>query len=333
MTPFFGYICSVKSAINIFTELNHRISGSLPLNILKDAVAENHWFYTIEIRCAIDAICRTMLSRNALEKWGLNYPELQNKEQRSVLIVMAGNIPLVGFFDLLCVIMAGDRALVKPSHKDRVLMEWIIGELRYIEPMIPIYICYDEEVTPDRVIATGGESAVRYFREKYRNTPTLLRGSRHSLAVISSELEDITGLERDIYTYSGLGCRNVSMIFIPKKYDITKIPAFATNNKYRNNYFQNKALLTLSGIEFIDNGVSCFVESREFPSQISTISIVRYSTIEEVERWIEEHDNEIQCIVANKKRIEHPRRVDFGEAQYPTLFDYADGVDTMKFLL
>ncbi|MFR9635742.1 MAG: acyl-CoA reductase [Rikenellaceae bacterium] len=323
----------MKSAIDIFIELKNRISGNLPLDILHNAVRENSWFSTIEIRNAIDAICRTMLTRKALEEWMLNYPELPSKEPKSTLIVMAGNIPLVGFFDLLCVIMAGDRAIVKPSHKDRVLMEWIIGEMQFIEPMIPIYICYDDSVTPDRVIATGGESAVRYFRERYNSTPTLLRGSRHSVAIIRSEDEMLDGLERDIYLYSGLGCRNVSMIFAPEGYDITLIPQSTINQKYNNNYLQNRALLKLNEVDFTDSGISCLVESYELPSQISTISIARYTDIDEVEGWVEEHDHKIQCIVANKETIDHPRRVNFGAAQYPTLNDYADGIDTMKFLL
>lgn len=322
----------MKNAINIFTQLKYRISGSLPLDILKNAVAENNWFTTIEIRTAIDAICRTMLSHKALEEWALEYPNLPVKRQESVLIIMAGNIPLVGFFDLLCVIMAGDGALVKPSHKDRVLMEWIINELRFIEPTIPINIYKEGDDTPDRVIATGGDAAVSYFQKRYHNIPTLLRGSRHSIAVVSSELEDIAGLERDIYTYSGLGCRNISMIFVPKRYDISKIPACTTHQKHHNNYLQNRALLTMEGTEFFDNGVSCLVESNEFPTQISTIAIRRYASIDEVKMWIEKNEDKIQCIVASRKTIDHPRRVNFGEAQYPTLYDYADGVDTMKFL-
>ncbi|MFI3247681.1 MAG: acyl-CoA reductase [Rikenellaceae bacterium] len=319
--------------INIFTELKNRISGNLPLFILQNASKGNDWFSAIEIQTAIGAICRTMLSHNALEEWALNYPNLPRKKQESVLIVMAGNIPLVGFFDLLCVLMAGDRAIVKPSHKDLALMVWIIGELKFIEPNIPINITYNErESDVDRVIATGSESAVKYFKQIYNGLPTLLRGSRHSVAVISSELESLDGLERDIYTYSGLGCRNVSMIFVPTKYDLSKIPSSYTNQKYRNNYLQNKALLTMNNVEFIDNGVSCLIESYEFPTQISTIAIARYTTIEEVEAWIERNDKKIQCIVAGQKTINHPRRVNFGEAQYPTLYDYADGIDTMKFL-
>ncbi len=321
----------MKNAVDIFAELGEVILATDNEATFREAGEQNNWLLVSDIERAVDAICCAMLSRDVLTYWMANYPSLPVTTPERVLIVMAGNIPLVGFFDLLCVIAAGHHAIVKPSHKDRLLMGWIIKLLKGIEPTLPIYM-YSEGDAVDRVIATGGESAVLHFSSLYRGIPTLLRGSRHSVAIIT--LEDQTeGLKEDIYSYSGLGCRNVSLIFAPKGYDLANIPTCeAVNPKYKNNYLQTKAMLTLSKAEFFDTGISCLIYQAQFPLALSTISIVEYDTMEQVERWIALHDDELQCIVAARETIKHPRRVDFGEAQHPTLSDYADGVDTMKFL-
>ncbi len=316
----------MKNKIDIFVELGKRLSGGAPPKVVERAVAENEWFRVEEITSAIEAICREMLNRNKLREWMAHYPTLPVAKAEDVMIVMAGNIPLVGFFDMLCVVMAGHRAYVKPSSKDRVLMEYVISILKDIEPDIPIYIGACEN--PSRVIATGGDSAVRHFKSAYGGVKTLLRGSRHSIAVVSSDGEE--SIEEDIYAYSGLGCRNVSMVFHPKgsKPNIKKCD---THPKYHNNYLQNRALFTMQNREFVDNGSSLFIASSKFPSALSVISTYEYDSIEEVNRWISEHDEELQCIVSNI--VQHPRCVGFGDSQRPTLMDYADEVDTMKFLM
>lgn len=318
----------MKSTIDIFVQLGDRLSAGVPESVAIRAYNENKWLTASDIERAVEAIREKMLTREALTQWLDNYPTLPTTSPERVLIIMAGNIPLVGFFDLLCVIAAGEIALIKPSHKDRVLTEWIVDLLREIEPDIPML--YYDSTLPDRVIATGGDLATQHFKQSYGSLPTLIRGSRHSIAVISDECE---GLERDIYYYSGLGCRNVSMIFVPERYDLTKIPTPENlNAKYRNNLRQNRAMLRMNNIEHFDNGCSCFIYQNCFPQQISTISIVEYNSLAEVQQWISTNDDELQCIVANADTIDHPRRVAFGEAQYPTLSDYADGVDTMCFL-
>ncbi|MFI3303039.1 MAG: aldehyde dehydrogenase [Rikenellaceae bacterium] len=316
----------MKNRIDIFAELGKRLSGGVPPKVAERAVAENEWFRPEEIASAVEAICTEMLNHNKLQKWMAHYPTLPVAVAEDVMIVMAGNIPLVGFFDLLCVVMAGHKAYVKPSSKDSVLMEYVISTVKDIEPDIPIYIGVCEN--PSRVIATGGESAVRHFKSAFKGVTTLLRGSRHSIAVLSGEGEE--SIEEDIYAYSGLGCRNVSMIFYPKGSELS-VKKYDTHHKYHNNYLQNRALLTMQGRKFVDNGSSLFIASSKFPSALSVISTYEYDSIEEVSRWIAEHDEELQCIVSSV--IQHPRRVGFGESQKPTLMDYADEVDTMKFLM
>ncbi len=313
----------MKTPINIATELSKRLERGVPQHITERAMAENEWFRESDITRAVEAIRLDMLSREGLERWMSHYPTLPVTKPENILVVMAGNIPLVGFFDLLCVMMSGHCAYIKPSSKDRVLTEWIVAQILEIEPAIPIYIWGGE--SPDRVIATGGESAKRHFKAQYPNIPTLLRGTRHSIAVLSQG-EDIAD---DIYAYSGLGCRNVSMIFVPKSSEI-KIASVETHPKYRNNYLQTRALLTMQSVKFTDNGASLFIESQDFPTYLSAVSIYRYESLEQVNTWIQNNDSHLQCIVS--RVVSHPRAVNIGESQRPTLFDYADGVDTMKFL-
>ncbi len=317
----------MKNRIDIFVELSGRLSLGIPEQILESACIENSWFRVCDILAAVESIRTQMLDYEGLKGWMSSYPTLPVDKAEDILIIMAGNIPLVGFFDLLCVVMAGHNAYVKCSSKDRVLMEYVVSTIKNIEPSIPIYI--GECSTPDRVIATGGENAVRHFKSRYIGIPTLLRGSRHSVAVIDPK-DDIEQLKDDIYMYSGLGCRNVSMIFIPKGASLN-IPTVDTHPQYHNNYLQNRALQIMRGVEFQDNGASIFIKSQKFPTSLSSISIYEYESLSEVEAWIERHDKEIQCIVSNV--IQHPRQVNFGESQLPSLYDYADEVDTMKFLM
>lgn len=324
----------MKNLINTFVELSCRLNefgqDEHSKSVILQAERENPWFSRHEIIRSVEAIGDHMLKREALEEWIANYPTLPSTEPKSVAVVMAGNIPLVGFFDLLCVVMAGHKCYVKPSSKDIVLMGYIIDTLKTIDKNIPIYI-YEESIAFDAVIATGGDNANKYFKKMFANSITLLRGSRHSVAVLSGEetTDQLEALCDDIYAYSGLGCRNISMIFTPRGHKV-ELPAYNTSEKYRNNYLQNRAILTLSGRDFTDNGSSCLINDSKFPHALSSISICEYETISEVDEWIKLHDNEIQCIVSDV--IKHERCVGFGKAQQPELMDYPDGCDVMKFL-
>lgn len=334
----------------------------LPEALVGRACRENGWFSPTDIARAVTTIARDMLHPDRLTKWLARYP-LPVLAPRRVLVVMAGNIPLVGFFDLLCVVASGHRCLVKPSAKDRVLVEWIVGLLREIDPYVPIEF-YDDNTsgashsapvacmpadthgapaddthgTPadatriDAVIATGSDNANRYFRARYAGIPALLRGHRQSVAVLSgSETpEQLTGLADDIWAYSGLGCRSVSLIFMPEGYDL-QLQMPAMSKKYRNNYRQQKALLAMSDLPFADFGAAVAVEQRAFPMALSRIDYSYYKSLEEVEAWLAAHDDRIQCVVS--RSVAHDRRVDFGAAQSPALTDYADRRDVMDFLV
>ncbi len=320
--------------IDIATELSKRLSdfgqSATSRIIIERAIAANDWFSHQEICRSVEAISSQMLSKSKLEEWLAHYPNAAISSPRRIAIIMAGNIPLVGFFDLLCTLLSGHHAWIKPSSKDRILMEYICELLREIEKDIPIYI-YDDSLSYDAIIATGGTQANQHFESRFKECKRLCRSNRNSIALLTDDTtpEQMDLLAEDIYAYSALGCRNVSMIIAPKGTKVN-IPRYETSSKYRNNYLKTRALLTIKGLHFQDNGCSVAINSKALPSTLSTISIWQYESLEEVEEWIAEHDNELQCIVT--RAIEHPRRVDFGEAQHPTLFDYADGVDTMKFL-
>lgn len=300
--------------------------------VVRRACAGNPWFTPGEVCRAARALAGQMLTRERLEEWMARYPALPVSMPRSVRVVMAGNIPFVGFFDLLCVLMAGHRAEVKLSSKDRVLMEWVVDSLKTAEPALPVAVDSDCPDCPvDAVIATGGESANHHFRAQYAGVPALLRGSRQSVAVLSgreSEAE-LQGLADDVFAYSGLGCRSVSLLFVPRDCELRlSVPAMC--EAYRNNYRQQRALAALTGRPAVDLGGALLLEQWQFPAALSTLSVARYDDLAEVTAWLSEHDEELQCVVS--RCVAHGRRVDFGQAQAPRLTDYPDAVDVMKFL-
>lgn len=318
----------MKSTIEIFSELGAHLR-SIPQSVIDKAEQQNEWF--CQIPTAIDAICSQMLDHHKLSEWIDLYPTPVHSVKR-VGIIMAGNIPAVGFADLLYVIASGNIPVVKYSSKDSVLMEYIVTLLQEIEPQLII-----EQLQPNRqidaLIATGSDTAALHFRTMYGNIPTLIRGSRHSIAVLSGSEsdEDMAALQRDIFTYSGLGCRNVSLIFAPQNFDF-HIAVPPMPQSYKNNYRHTRALMTMQSVAFTDLGGAITVEGEaKFPRQISCINIHRYNTIDEVKEWIAENNSRLQCVVSRVEGL--VRRVDFGMAQYPTLNDYADDVDVMKFLL
>lgn len=322
----------MNGTINIFVELGKRLrlfgKDERTKMVLANAVAENEWFAEQDVYRAIDAICEEYLDEEKLTLWAAQYPT--PAQPRKVAIVMAGNIPLVGFFDMMCVVLCGYKAYVKPSSKDSILTNYIIAELKDISKDIHI-----EEYNPtdnyDMIIATGGAEAAKHFSRQYSSIPAIIRGSRHSVAILTGKEsdEELQGLQRDIFTYNGLGCRNVSLIFLPRGAELN-IPAPKMNPMYHGNYLHNKAMRQMMGEAFRDMGEYILVEERSFSSNISQINYCFYDAIEQVEQWLAENDEQIQCVVANI--TSHPRRIAFGRAQYPTLWDYADGVDVMRFL-
>lgn len=324
----------MKETIDLFCALGRLLSDfgndAPSCRALETACAANEWFSPGDVRRAVGALVDEMLQPDKLAQWLARYPALPVTAPRNVLVVMAGNIPLVGFFDLLCTLAAGHRCTVKPSSKDTALMEYVVGLLRGIDPAVPVRF-HDGTESVEAVIATGSNNAVRYFQSRYAGIPALLRGSRQSVAVLSGNEtpRQIEGLCDDIWAYSGLGCRNVSLVFTPEGYE-AKLHIKQVNSKYRSNYIQQKALLVMQRVPFVDLGGAVLVEQREFPEALSRIAVSRYRSLEEVSEWLALHDGELQCVVS--ECITHGRRVGFGKSQTPTLFDYPDDRDVMEWL-
>ena len=319
----------MKHIVDIFSSLGERLTrfggDDASNSVIDEAIAANGWFTRADILRAVEAIRSEMLDSEKLAAWLKNYTKAV--EPKRVAVIMAGNIPLVGFFDLLCVVAAGHECHLKPSSKDSVLMRYVAEQLRDIEPNIAIYD-YSADATYDMAIATGGDDANAYFRAHFAGTRTLLRGSRHSVAVLNGNesAEELQALHNDITAYSGLGCRSVSMLFVPRGY----VPDFkrgeVDNTKLRRNIQAMRATLTIEGAEFWDAGAFIMRRGEDFAQSLAVVTLREYSDIEEVSEWIETNAEHIQCVVSRSD-------IPFGRAQYPALMDYADGVDTMRFLL
>lgn len=329
-SPIFA---DMEQAVALFVALGNRLAtfgqDEATRRIIRQAVCGNEWFTQEDILRSVAALRSEMLDRERLQAWLAAY-RVPVAVPRNVLVVMAGNIPLVGFFDLLCVMAAGHRCLIKPSSKDRVLMDYVMDELLRIDSQARVGY-FDDAQRPDAVIATGSDDAERHFRTLYAGIPALLRGSRQSVAVLSGDEspEQLAGLADDVFAYCGLGCRNVSLLFLPRGCKPALVPP-PMPRKYRNNYLQQRALLTLQGHSFVDCGEALLVPQREFPSALSCIAYAHYDHEEEVAKWLTMHDRHVQCVVSS--RLRHSRRVDFGKTQSPTLTDYPDERDVMRFL-
>lgn len=330
---------TTEQLIDIFIALGKRLetfdTQQHSVHILEHATKENSWFTPHDISLSIEAIRTMMLNKTMLTEWFAAYPDIGGQKPLNVGVIAAGNIPLVGFFDLLCVIISGNNCFLKSSSKDEVLMEYISNTLRDIDPGMPIYRYENQPL--DAVIATGSENTNRYFRRRFSSIASLLRSSRSSLALLSGNetICDLSLLANDIFSYSSLGCRNVSMIFIPEGYDTTQLchilaaNAPAINQKYRNNYLQRRALLEMNGEMYTDGGFFVMRMGNEFPATISEIAYCYYHTLSDAKQWIAEHSSHIQCVVSSCM----PGSVVFGQSQYPSLKDYPDGRDVIEFLI
>lgn len=329
-----------KYDINPWIELGARLKRGLSDGSLDEIIVrstrENPWFTEDSVRMAIQAICSDMLTRTALENWLAPYNDRPQPVRKRVGIVMAGNLPLVGFADLMYVLMAGHDAWIKPSSKDRVLIEYVCNQLQAIEPSYHIEPLDDR--IPDAIIATGSDTTRLHFQQRYAGIPALLRGSRHSIAILTGHEtpDQLDGLHTDLFAYFGLGCRNVSRLFVPRDYPIETLtdrlqcPPIR-HTKYLNAYRQTKATLTLSGRPFLDGGFFLMTEEEVSIQATCLLHYTRYDRPEDLDRWIADHNEQLQCVVADQG--EYPRQVAFGQAQHPRPEEYADGVDVMNFLL
>lgn len=310
------------------------IEGSMS-GTIDSACEANHWFTKDSVAYALNSICTEMLDEAKLREWAESYNIPDNHPAKNIGVIMAGNIPLVGFFDLLCVLITGNTALIKPSSKDSVLIDFMAGRLSNCGFEI---MPFDTTEGLNAVIATGGDQANLHFKSSFANIPSVLRADRTSVAILDGKEneEELKKLWYDIFMYFGLGCRNVSRIFIPESYDLGYLANILserviTHPSYLNEYRQNRALLTMQEKDFIDGGFFTLTEDGSGTAKLSNILVTRYTGTNEVDRWLEDNEPSIQCVVSSDGG--HLRGVRFGRSQRPSLSDYPDGVDIIRFLL
>ena len=297
---------------------------------------ENSWFTEGNLRMTVSGILK-FLDEDNLRGWLSGYWQ-PTRNPKVIAIIMAGNIPAVGFHDVLCVLLNGDSALIKLSSKDTVLLKFLLEKLIEIHPGFSSKIEYAERLKDfDAVIATGSDNTSRYFEYYFGKYPHIIRKNRTSVAILdgTENDKDLTQLGTDVFSYFGLGCRNVSKLFVPSGYDFG--PLFRSwelfhelehHHKYHNNYHYQKSIFLVSVIPHLDNGFVLLQESERLVSPIAVVYYEYYSRPEDLRERLDSTRDKLQCIVGNFS----PATQKFGQAQFPGLNDYADGVDVLKFL-
>lgn len=307
-------------------------------NLITLSQSHNGWFTPEQVYFSIKSWAEALTDEN-LHKWLADYT-YNDKEPKTIGLILAGNIPLVGFHDFISVLVSGNKVLAKLSSNDQKLLPFLAKYLISITPELTERIIFTEEKLEnfDAVIATGSNNTARYFEYYFRDKPSIIRKNRNSVAVLNGNetQEDLEKLGEDIFRYYGLGCRNVSKLFVPKGYDfklffesIFPYGDIIHYEKYANNYDYNKAVFLMSLFKLLDNGFLTLKEDTSYASPISSVFYEFYEDLNDVKNKLKEDSDAIQCIVSNNL-IDNS--ISFGQTQKPNLWDYADNVDTLQFL-
>lgn len=349
----------LQQRINAFSELGNFLSQFSRQNIVaKDSVPHNDfffdgfihqikiagenngWFSKENVLFACEGWAE-LLTQEKLTKWLDTYDFTSVNIPKTVAIIMAGNIPLVGFHDFLSVLISGHQVVVKQSSNDKHLLPYLTKYLEYVEPQFKGIITFTQEKLEqfDAVIATGSDNTARYFEYYFGNKPNIIRKNRNSVAILTGAETpaQLEALADDIFRYFGLGCRNVSKLYVPQNYNfdaffkaVYKWKDIISHAKYANNYDYNKAIYLMSLFEMLENGFLMLKEDTNFGSPIATLFYEKYNSKESLQKTLVQKDAQIQCIVSSGFRT---NEIPFGHTQKPALLDYADRVDTIAFLL
>ncbi len=336
-------------------ELQRRVNAFVQLGIklqnLEEIQAEelvfrtralNKWFDEKSIKQALNGIVY-LLEEERLNSFVAKYNLFDEVSVKKIGVVMAGNIPAVGFHDYLCVLLTGNQLYAKLSTQDKYLLQAIHQFLLEIEPDFKEFTFFVEQLPLkelDAVIATGSDNSSRYFEQYFSKIPNIIRKNRTSCGILTGEEteEDFINLGKDIFQYYGLGCRNVSKLFVPKNYDFTPMldalvmyHEIAYHATYENNYTYNKSVYLVNKEEHLDTGFLLVRESEELVSPIGVLYYEQYESNDSLTQILNAFEEKIQCIVSKDASWQNSEA--FGQAQYPKIDDYADGVDTMAFLL
>jgi hypothetical protein len=336
----------IEPLIDAFVQLGHQLIFSLNKADFEELALkskiENTWFTPENIKHRFEAISTGYLNEQRIRDF-INFYHLDNsnrKAQKNIGIVAAGNISLAAWADVMYVLLSGNKVNIKLSSKDAVLMNFVFKEIIKIYPDLEDFIDVQEKlINYDAVIASGSNNTNRYFSYYFGKVPSVLRGSKTSIAILEGKEtnKDLELLANDIFTYFGLGCKNVNYLLIPKGYDlvglIDKFEAFsdyANHNTYMNNYMYFKSIYLLNKEKHLDNGFALIKEEKRIYSPVSVIHYSEYEDRKNLQEFLIENKSNIQSIISNGN-VENS--VMFGKAQLTTLFDYPDDVDVMNFLL
>lgn len=332
-----SFLKQYTSAKPVFNKTEENYAKQLD-KAVTSALQHNGWFTKKTIFFNLRQWGQNLSTEN-LDHW-LSAYSIKENSPKSVAIIMAGNVPLVGFHDFLSVLLSGHRALIKQSSKDRHLLPCLIQFLIEQNKEFADLIAFTDNQLKDyqAVIATGSNNTARYFEYYFSDKARIIRRNRNSIALLTGEetAEDLEKLGEDIFLYFGLGCRNVSKIFVPEGYDFTSLfkaiyswHPIINHHKYANNYDYNKAVYLMSEHQLLENGFLLLKEDKAYSSPIACLFYEYYKNQETLHKKLEQDKDKIQCILSkNNSRGD----LDFGQSQHPALTDYADGVDTLNFL-
>ncbi|MCK4921099.1 MAG: hypothetical protein KAS71_08635 [Bacteroidales bacterium] len=322
-------------------KLNDKFSDNFK-DILRKTEINNPWFTEESIRISFYALS-TMLSKGNIQNWLSKYSKIHKSgKAKNIGLVSAGNIPLVAFHDILSVLVTGHNLQIKLSSKDDILFPEIIKILIYLFEGFERKITIQDEKLEniEAVIATGSDNSSRYFQYYFGKYPNIIRSNRNSIAIITGNesSDQIKKLADDVFLYFGLGCRNVSKIYLPRSFDQTRIldnfehyNHYSNHTKYANNYDYQRAILLVNKIPFLDNGFLIFREEKSLNSPVACLHYELYDNQEELNTLIDQEKSNIQCIVTESDLFND--KINFGKTQFPNLNDYADNMDSIEFLL
>ncbi|NHN24642.1 acyl-CoA reductase [Flavobacterium jejuense] len=309
------------------------------IQLIELSQSHNGWFTKDNVCFSIASLANALTKEN-LDKWLSSY-NFSAVKQKNVGLILAGNIPLVGFHDFLSVLISGHKVVIKTSSSDQHLIEFLAKYLISLDNRLKEKITFAEGKLEnfDAVIATGSNNTARYFEYYFKEKPSIIRKNRNSVAILTGKetKEDLIPLGEDIFRYFGLGCRNVSKIFIPKDYNfdnffnaIFEYQEIIKYEKYANNYDYNKAVYLMSNYKLLDNGFLTLKEDNSYSSPISSLFYEYYDNLDELEKKLQNDVEKIQCIVGKDSFL---KSINFGQTQLPNLWDYADNIDTIEFLV
>jgi hypothetical protein len=330
---------SESNTIKNSNVLNNDLFFDDCIKLIHLSQSHNGWYTPEQVYFSLQSWAEALSEEN-LDEWISSY-DFNSVTPKNIALILAGNIPLVGFHDFLSVLISGHNVLVKTSSNDQHLLPFLAKYIIAIEPEFANKIAFVEGKLEnfDAVIATGSNNTARYFEYYFKDKPSIIRKSRNSVAILNGEetKEQLIALGEDIFRYFGLGCRNISKLFVPKGYSfdtffeaIFEYQVVIHYEKYANNYDYNKAVFLMSNFKLLDNGFLTIKEDISYASPISSIFYEFYENLADLEKRLESESEQIQCIVSDNLT---KNSIPFGTTQSPKLWDYADNLDTISFLL